>query len=323
MRADRLLSLMLLLQSRGRTKAGQLAARLEVSPRTIHRDVEALSMAGVPVYAERGPTGGIVLAEDYATHLTGLSREEAEALATAGIPRALSDIGLGRALRTGLVKLASSLPAVQRLAAEHLRRRIHVDVTPWFHVREVASHLAALRQAVLEDRELGLTYRRRDGTRFEEDVKPYGLVAKAENWYLVAETPRGMRVLRVARIEAARRRQRVFERREDFDLEGFWKRWARQFEASRIGYPVKLRIDAESQERAAEAIGPQARAALRKARMNRGAKVIVLDFEKESYAVSSLAGLGPGFRVLEPASLRARLRLVGTSLCLLYGQRAE
>jgi predicted DNA-binding transcriptional regulator YafY len=190
-------------------------------------------------------------------------------------------------------------------------------------VPEAASHLALLRQAVLEDRELGLTYRRRDGTRFVEDVKPYGLVAKAENWYLVAETRRGMRVLRVTRIEAARRRPRVFERREDFDLERFWKRWAGQFEASRTGYPVKLRIEEEDEERAADALGPQARAALRSARLSRGAKRISVDFEKEAYAVSSVAGLGPGVRVLEPASLRARLHVLGASLCRVYAQRAQ
>jgi len=139
----------------------------------------------------------------------------------------------------------------------------------------------------------------------------------------VAETPRGMRVLRVARIDAVRRRQRVFERREDFDLERFWKRWARQFEASRVGYPVTLRIDAKGEERAAEALGPQARAALRNARLSRGAKVIVVDFEKEAYAVSSLAGLGPGLTVLDPASLRACLNRLGGSLCRLYAQQAE
>jgi predicted DNA-binding transcriptional regulator YafY len=324
MRADRLLSLLLLLQGKDRVKADRLAARLEVSPRTIHRDVQALSSAGVPVYAERGPAGGIALLGDYRTRVTGLSREEAEALAAAGVPRLLSDIGLRRALRSGLVKLSSSLPAMQRLAAEELRRRLHVDVAPWFHVSESVSHLALLREAVLEDRELHLRYRRRDGTSLEEAVRPYGLVAKAESWYLVAETRRGMRVFRVSRVVAARLGESCFARRGDFDLQAFWERWARQFEAGRRGYPVRLRVAAGAEERVAEALGGRARAALHRAKRDRrGAKTIVVDFEKEAYAVSSLAGLGRAVLVLRPAGLKRGLLGLAEELRSLYPQSAR
>jgi predicted DNA-binding transcriptional regulator YafY len=316
-RADRLLSL-LLLQGRGKLKAARLAQRLEVSPRTIHRDVAALSRSGIPVYAGRGPAGGIALLEEYRTRLTGLSREEAEALCAAGVPRALSDIGLGRALRSGLIKLSSSLPAVHRLAAERLGRRVHVDVTPWFHAREVVPHLPLLRQAVLDDRTLRLRYRRRDGRPLDAEARPYGLVAKAESWYLVAELGRAMRVLRVSRIESASL-QDSFERREDFDLPAFWEGWARRFEAACVGYPVRLRVRQESEEAAADALGPRARAALLRARRRRdGAKRIRLDFEKEDYAVGSLAALAGAVEVIAPPGLKARLGALGRELCAAY-----
>jgi len=317
-RADRLLSLVLLLQDRGKVKAEELAVRLEVTPRTIHRDVQALSSAGVPVYAERGPAGGIALLGNYRTQVTGLSREEAAALAAAGVPRVLSEIGLGGALRSGLVKLGASLPTLQRLASEHLRRRLYVDVAPWFHVPEEVAHLEVVRQAVLEDRELRLRYRARGGQPFDDTVRPLGLVAKAESWYLVVAARRKKRVLRVSRIQDARLGER-FPRPEDFELQSFWERWARQFEATRTGYPVTLRVAAGAEDEAADALGERARVGLRRAKPGRsGEKTIVLDFEKEEYALSSLAARGRIVRVLKPASLRRSLACLADDLRARY-----
>jgi len=307
MRADRLLSLLLLLQDRQKVKAEQLAARLEVSPRTIHRDVQALSTAGVPVFAERGPTGGIALLGSHRTQVTGLSREEATAFAAAGVPRILSEIGLRSPLRSGLVKLGASLPALQRLASEHLRLRLHVDVAPWFHVPEEVAHLEVVRQAVLEDRELHVRYRSRGGQPFADTVSPLGLVAKAESWYLVIATRKKRRVLRVSRILDARLGDR-FTRPRDFELQAFWERWARQFEATRTGYPVTLSVAVRTEDEAANALGERARLLLRRAKPDRnGEKTIVLDFEKEEYAVSSLAARGRVVRVVRPASLKRSL----------------
>ena len=321
MRADRLLSLLLLLQGRGKLKANELAVRLEVSSRTVHRDVQALSVAGVPVYAERGPAGGIGLLGSYRTQVTGLSREEAAALAAAGVPRVLSEIGLGGALRTGLVKLGASLPTLQRLASEHLRRHLHVDVAPWFHVPEEVAHLQVVRQAVFQDRELHLRYRTRGGQPFDATVNSLGLVAKAESWYLVAATRGAKRVFRVSRILEARLGEH-FARPHNFDLQSFWERWARQFEATRTGYPVTLRVAAELEDEAADALGERARALLRKARPDRrGEKTIVLDFEKEEYAVSSLAAKGRIVNAVRPASLRRSLVRLADDLNARYRRR--
>jgi predicted DNA-binding transcriptional regulator YafY len=320
-RADRLLSLLLLLQSRAKLKAEQLALRLEVSPRTIYRDVEALSAAGVPVFAERGPAGGIGLLGNYRTQVTGLSREEAAALAAAGVPRVLSEIGLGGALRSGLAKLGASLPELQRLASEHLRSRLHVDVAPWFHEKEQVDHLDVVRQAVLEDRELHLRYRPRGAAPSETTVRPLGLVAKAESFYLVAAAGTRRRVFRVSRILDARLGER-FARPADFDLQAFWERWARQFEATRTGYPVSLRVEASAEERAADALGERARALLRRAMADRdGAKTIVLDFEKQAYAVARLAALTELVRVEAPAALKAGLVRLADDLVARYGRR--
>jgi predicted DNA-binding transcriptional regulator YafY len=318
-RADRLLSLLLLLQERGKLKAEHLAVRLEVSPRTIHRDVQALSTAGVPVYAERGPTGGIGLLGGYRTDVTGLSREEATALAAAGVPRVLSDIGLAGALRSGLVKLGAALPAVQRLAGEHLRRRLHIDVAPWFHVPEEVAHLDVVRQAVFEDHELHLRYRARGAAPRDVTVRPLGLVAKAECWYLVAATPAARRVLRVSRIVSAGLGE-PFTRPRGFDLPSFWTRWARQFETSRTGYPVTLRVAAAAADEAGDALGERARLLLRQAPAGPGGeRTIVLDFEKEEYAVSSLATRGRIVHVLRPDSLKRRLVRLADDLQAQYG----
>jgi predicted DNA-binding transcriptional regulator YafY len=306
-RADRLLSLLLLLQDREKVKAGPLALRLEVSPRTIYRDVEALSAAGVPIYAERGPAGGIGLLGRYRTQVTGLSREEAAALATAGVPRVLSEIGLGGALRSGLVKLGASLPAVQRLASEHLRQRLHVDVSPWFHEKEESFHLEAVRQAVLDDRELHLRYRPRGRAPVAQTVRPLGLVAKAESFYLVAAAGGSRRVFRVSRILEARLGS-AFARPGGFDLQAFWERWARQFEKTRTGYPVTLRVEAGAAEEAGDVLGERARALLRRAKPDGdGRRSIVLDYEKEGYALSRLAAHSGLVTVVRPVRLRRRL----------------
>jgi predicted DNA-binding transcriptional regulator YafY len=321
-RADRLLSLLLLLQDRPRVKAGPLALRLEVSPRTIYRDVEALSAAGVPIYTERGPAGGIGLLGSYRTQVTGLSREEAAALSAAGVPRVLSQIGLGGALRSGLVKLGASLPAVQRLASEHLRQRLHVDVAPWFHEPEEAAQLEVVRRAVLDDRELRLRYRGRGRAPSRETVRPLGLVAKAESFYLVAATRKGRRVFRVSRILDAHLGD-VFTRPRSFDLQAFWERWARTFEATRTGYPVTVRVPAGVEDAAADVLGERTRRLLLRARPDgQGRRSIVLDFEKEAYAVSRLAALTGLVTVVRPAGLRRSLARLGDELRARYGAEA-
>ena len=186
MRADRLIALALLLQARGRMTAPELAARLEVSVRTIYRDLDALSAAGVPVYADRGTGGGISLPDGYRLDLTALNREEASALFLSTLPRPLADLGAGQVLEAALRKLSAALPPAARSEAARLRERLHLDPAEWWQTHEPVPHLRAIQEAVWHDRRLRLTYRRRDGSSASRLVDPYGLVAKASVWYLVA-----------------------------------------------------------------------------------------------------------------------------------------
>ena len=319
MRADRLVSMMLLLQSRGKLRGRELAKRLEVSERTIYRDLDALSSAGVPVYAQRGPNGGVALLDGWRTSLTGLTEAEVQALAVVGAPGALSDIGLSASLRSGLIKLAASLPAVQQRAADHARQRLHIDGTGWFEGQEDVPHLAVLRDAVWRDRRVRLRYRNFDGKTGDLVADPYGLVIKVERWYLVAATPRGPSVFRGSRVEGARLLAKSFTRPPDFDLAAFWTEWCRKFASKRPSYPVTLRVTREG-ARALRQSRPASEHALL-SRVGRGGKTVTIDFERQAIAFAQLVTLGPGVEVIEPPALRLRFREIAGDLRALYGSR--
>src|SRR5437660_3968129 len=186
MRADRLLSILLHLQVHRRITACELAKRLEVSERTIYRDMDALSAAGIPVVAERGTGGGWALLEEYKTNLTGLNEAEIQTLFLTQPARLLTDLGLRQTSEAALIKLLASLPAISRRGAEYIRQRIYVDVTGWHHTEENIAALPILQEAIWRERELQLTYQRNDGKLVERLAAPLGLVAKGTVWYLVA-----------------------------------------------------------------------------------------------------------------------------------------
>lgn len=308
MRADRLVRLTLLLQTRPKMTAGELARELQVSERTIHRDVEALSGAGVPVYVTRGAEGGVSLLEGWRTQLTGLTRAELHALATVGASGALEDLGLSAPLRTGLVKLAAALPAIQQPALEYARQRLHVDASSWFAEREPVPHLAVLRDAVWQDRRVSLTYRDFDGKQSKRTVDPYALVIKADRWYLVAGKEGEPRVYRGSRVDGARMLAETFVRPERFDLPSFWREWCKRFAEKRATYEVSLRLTVGAEERL-RGIRPRTEHARFDAapRSREGLKTLTVDFERESIAVGQLCEVGGGFEVLAPEALRDRL----------------
>jgi predicted DNA-binding transcriptional regulator YafY len=232
MRADRLVTILLLLQQHGRLPVRELAARLEVSDRTVTRDLEALSVAGVPVYAERGRHGGWSLAEDYRTDLTGLSADELRGLIVATAPSVLADLGLGQAAERALVKVLAGLPAARRLEAESARRYLHVDPGGWRRTDEVSTHLATLDEALRRGRRLWLAYERAfDKDVVERTVDPLGLVAKGSTWYLVAAVDGSERTYRASRIREARILDEPAVRPDGFDLPSFWASSRQEFEA--------------------------------------------------------------------------------------------
>jgi len=280
-----------------------------VSERTIYRDLDALSAAGVPVCAEGGPRGGCFLTEDYRTDLTGLTRIEAQSLLMAALPGALSDLGLGSAFQAGLLKLLAALPAGGRRAAERARDRVYLDATWWFRHPEPPPHLHLLHAAVWGDRRLVLIYNRPGGETHERVVEPYGLVAKAGVWYLAAATTDGMRVFRAARIVSVSVLDEGFVRSADFDLAAFWAAWLAEFETGRPHYPVTLRISVDALPTLASAAGEAVsslRARIRERNEN-GWVTVPVDFESEDEARDQLLRLGTAVQVTDPPALRDRL----------------
>ena len=233
MKADRLISLLLLLQSRRQCSARVLAERLEVSERTIYRDVDALGAAGVPVYAERGANGGIVLADGYRRALTNFSEDEIRALFVSGASP-LADLGLESGFNRALEKLHGGLASVQQRAAEKSRSRVHLDTRRWNQPEPPRALLTALRRAVWDDRRVRISYEDRKKAASTRVVDPLGLVSKAGVWYLVARDGEELRSFRVERIRSADELAEHFERPEEFDLERYWSESSARFaQASR------------------------------------------------------------------------------------------
>jgi predicted DNA-binding transcriptional regulator YafY len=306
-RADRLLSLVLLLQARGVMTARALAVELRVSVRTVYRDLEALSAARVPVITESGPGGGCRLMDDYRFPLRGLRPQEAEALLILGVPEAVRELGLDRALDAA----HRQIRVTAGLAASTL---VHLDMPRWFGSQEEVPCLRDLAQALRLGRKLRFRYRHRDG-RDEEPrvVGPLGLVNKAGTWYLVAvtwtrERPEAGTVLvfRAGRIDSAFVLAEPFERPADFELARFWARWSAEFAASRPRLQVTLLASPQALEVFHEIFGQAAGPALEAALPpdEDGWRVVTLSFEHELAAAHRLAGFGGRVQVLSPPSVR-------------------
>lgn len=245
MKADRLMTLLLLLQSTTQRTARELAEKLEVSERTIYRDVDALCAAGVPVYTERGATGGIALAEGYRKALTAFGEEEVRALFASG-SNALADLGLGAQLDRALEKLRGGLSDTQRSAAEHVRARVHIDQRRWNQGDAPLEKLALLRRAVWDDRRIQLSYADRHRTATTRECDPLGLVSKAGVWYLIARTADGFRTFRVDRITDTVELNERFERPQNFDLDVHWRETMQRYaDEQKGGYPVIICVPRE------------------------------------------------------------------------------
>jgi predicted DNA-binding transcriptional regulator YafY len=307
-RADRLLSLVLLLQARGRMPARALAAELEVSVRTVYRDLAALSLAGVPVLAESGPGGGCELLDGYRFPLRGLRPDEAEALLILGVPHALGDLGLDDALAQAHHQIRVTAGVASGDAA-----LVHLDMPRWFGSTQEVPHLRTLAQAVRQRRQVAVAY----GDRPARAVGPLGLVNKAGAWYLVARTSgRPVTVFRAARIGSARLLTAPVERPDGFDLGQFWAQWSAEFEASRPRLAVTVRAAPPAFAVFPEIFGDGVPVGA--GPDEDGWRVVTLTFEHELAAVHRLAGFGNQVRVLEPACVRERLLATARELISCY-----
>lgn len=309
MRADRLLSILMLLQTRGQMTAQELAGRLEVSPRTIYRDLDALSSAGVPVYTERGPQGGVSILENYRTNLTGLTEGEVRALFMLTVPGLIEDLGAGEAAEQALLKLTAALPTPFQKDVEAVRQRIYLDPVAWFAPEEPTPHLSLVQEALWRDQRLRMVYRRSDGQWVKRLVDPYGLVAKASTWYMVAGSYNRPYVFRVSRIQEAELTDSHFVRPSTFDLPTFWQGWSSQLESTQKRFAVTLKVPPEGLPPLTQLLGDTLYTLM--AQVSSPDKdscfTLTLTFESEEEALRELLGLATAVTILTPASLRQKI----------------
>ncbi|MFE0577095.1 helix-turn-helix transcriptional regulator [Streptomyces sp. NPDC058874] len=333
MRADRLLSLLLLLQNRGRMTAPEIAHALEVSTRTVYRDIDALGAAGVPVLADRGPAGGYRLADGYRTRLTGLTDVQAGSLFLAGVPGPAQDLGLGADLAAATLKLQAALPAQLAGRARRVQDRFHLDATAWFRDADPVPYLARIAQAVWDQRVLYAHYRRWSG-EVRRALHPLGLVLKGGIWYLVAGTGAGtgtgagaggngvdsVRTYRVARFLGVDTAEDGFERPAGFDLAAYWKESTGRLDAALHQQTARLRLSPRGRRLLPMQFGAAGTRALAEAGPPDadGWIRISLAVESEAIAVGDLLRLGTEVEVLGPPQLRRALAETVTALAARY-----
>ena len=319
MRASRLVTLLLLLQTRGQLTAPELANELEVSERTIHRDVDALSASGVPIYAERGPYGGIRLVDGYRTRLTGMTGEEAEALFLAGLPGPAAELGLGTVVAAAQLKVLASLPPELRTRASRLVERFHLDAGDWFKASQPVPHLAALSEAVWNGTRIAIDYERGDGA-VRRVLDPLGVVLKAGIWYVVARVEEQVRTYRVSRVVATEPTTERIERPEGFDLAAYWAESAAAFERDVPRIEVVVRVHPDGIGALHVAVGGAVmRAAERLADPDPDGWTrlrLRLDYPDEAPGV--LLRAGPLTDVLSPPEVRASVAATARAVAARY-----
>jgi predicted DNA-binding transcriptional regulator YafY len=318
--ASRLLSILMLLQSRGRMSAFALARELEVAVRTVYRDVDSLSAAGVPVYGERGRSGGFQLREGWRTQLTGLTSGEARALLMTGLPGPAKALGLGEAAASAHLKLLATLPADWRSDAERVGARFHLDPVDWFRGAAPADHLRVVAEAVWSERRLRMRYESWTSVS-DRVVDPLGLVLKGGTWYLVArEHRREPRTYRVAAVESAQVLDERFARPAKFDLASFWDESTRRFEEGVYRDFATLRASPVGLNRLRGFSPIVAQAADRTAGRadRRGWRQVTVPIESVEHAAREMLRLGDEAVVLEPAALRDALRATAARMLASY-----
>jgi predicted DNA-binding transcriptional regulator YafY len=319
MRASRLLSILILLQLRGRLTAAGLAAEFEVSERTIYRDVDALSAAGIPIYGDRGPGGGFQLLDGYRTRLTGLSASEAEAMAMIGLPGPAAELGIGTATSGARNKLFAALPGGGAASADRMTARFHLDAVDWYRGGEALPHLPAIARAVLDQHELSMRYEGWQGVR-DWIVEPLGLVLKAGIWYLAARGGGKICIFRIANIDSLSIGDIPFERPADFHLATWWRAEQVRFEAELFAVRATVRASAEGCKRLA-AQSPRGAAAVAGATppATDGWREMTMEVEDADHGARDMLAIGPEVEVLAPESFRLRIgalaRKIATHHC--------
>jgi predicted DNA-binding transcriptional regulator YafY len=323
-RASRLLSLLLMLQSRGRMTARELADEFEVSIRTIYRDMDALTASGVPVYADRGPDGGYSLLEGYRPQLTGMSAEEADQLALAEMSAPAAELGLGRVLAAAQLKVQAALPNELAERSRRIAERFHLDAPGWFREADHVPTLTGIADAVWNQRVVRIRYRRWGEDEVEVELEPLGIVLKTGVWFVVAAPHEGgsVRTYRVSQVLSLETLDGRFERPEGFDL---WRHWnERTSPLSSALYPVEaaVRLSPAGMAQAPLALRPHTARALTERGWpldDDGWTCAVIPIESIASARAELLALGAEVEVVSPAVLREQMREAAAALAGLYG----
>lgn len=322
MLASRLLSILMLLQTRGRMSARELAAEFEVGVRTIHRDIDQLSAAGIPVYADRGRGGGFRLQDGYRTMLTGLNQSEAETLFLAGLPGPAAQLGLADVLSTARLKLLAALPANIQPGAERIAARFHLDTGAWFHSVDQLPSLPVIAHAVWGERMLKLHYRPagEKDTRLRK-LAPLGLVLKSGIWYVVAQNGKSICTYRAANIQDAELCDEVFTRPKHFDLAAHWEKSVRDYEEAVYHEHADVRLSPQGMQRLS-LLGPYVTRAATKTAGKPDRKGWVrcrLPIESFDFGIRELMRLGDEVIVVGPPALRAQLAQTASRIAELHG----
>ncbi len=321
-RASRLVSILLLLQTRGRMTAQDLAERLEVSVRTIYRDVESLHAAGIPLYGDAGPKGGYQLLDGYRTRLTGLTADEAESLFLAGLPGPAAELGLGAVVTAAQLKLMAALPVELRDRAGRIQERFHLDAPTWYRDQEPVTYLPAAADAVWNERRIQVRYRRwKAPQEVERRLDPYGLVVKAGRWYLVARAGEDVRTYRVSQILDLHPLPEGFTRPDGFDLAAYWQGYLAEFEARLRRGEAVLRLSPRGVERVPDLMTPGVVAAVRESAQppdEEGWTRVTVPIESIEHALAEFLRLGTDVEVLAPAELRDLMAATAAELAARY-----
>jgi predicted DNA-binding transcriptional regulator YafY len=324
MRASRLLSILTTLQARGRVTAPELAEACEVSVRTIYRDVDALSAAGIPVYAERGAEGGFRLLDGYRVRLNGLSLTEADALFLAGLPGPAAALGLDGAMGAAQAKLVAALPVALRASATRMQARFHLDAPGWFGEAEEPRHLRAISEALLADRLIEIRYQSWRAEKHRR-VAPLGLVLKGGNWYLAGRVAKDVRTYRVARILDCAVQDETFARSADFDLGAYWRNATERLEAEMHPREAIVRLSPIGIRLLEALTQPYVKARLRIAEDAdaNGWRIATIPIgTTDWHAAAELLRLGPEAEVLAPQALRARMAELTQAMAQRYRANA-
>lgn len=319
MRASRLLSILILLQLRQRLTAADLAAEFEVSERTIYRDIDALSAAGVPVYGDRGPGGGFQLLDGYQTRLTGLSSSEAEAAMMIGLPGPAAELGLGAATSAARNKLITALPGGGGALADRMATRFYLDPVDWYRGGEALALLPSIGRAVLDQHSLSIRYESWQGLR-DWTVDPLGLVLKAGIWYLAAQSAAKVRIFRISNILTLAVGDADFERPTDFNLARWWQTEQARFEAELFATTATVRASAEGCKRLA-AQSPRGAEAVKRAEAPdpSGWRRMTIMVEDADHGAREMLALGAEVEILAPDSFRHRIAALARAILALHG----